>query len=666
MLNTSQRKAIEHFGKPLLIVAGAGSGKTKTLTHKVEHLIIHYKLFPERILVLTFTNKAGREIKERIKKTTNMDLPYVGTFHSFALNVLREDYEIAGYYKMPNVLDEEDRDRLLKSFLRSKNLDLRLLDKLKAYMFKRIEDLNPPTDSVLEALMKEYIAVMRDNNYVDFSGLLLSAYKVFKVKPSWRERFDFILVDEFQDTNTIQYVLIKLLASDNVCVVGDPNQCIYEWRYARPDNVLRFKRDFKPDIIKLEENYRSTKSIIALANAILENSKSEWKDLVPMLRSKREVGTKPCIKSFADESEEARWIAEKIKELSNVYPFKDIAVLVRTGYITNSIERALALSGIPYTVIGQVKFFQRAEIKDAMSFLRILSNPKDEISFERALKVARVGVGKETIKVIKSINPENLLSACVDTIRKGLLRKGISEDLRAFLEVLRRLRENLHNYPQAFEEFLDSLSFWEYVEDTYEESQERKENVRELLRYMQEKHREKYTIEDILSETLLDSEKEEKDNGVKIMTIHASKGLEFSAVFLPRFEDGIIPHSKGLDEQDLEEELRLFYVASTRAKDRLFITYTRAKGRQVSRFLHWVPKNLLDWLDHHWNRESHKVVSSTHIPELKNIKKLRIGDRVRHKVFGEGIVLEVVGEKAHVRFGKEEKTIYTSFLELLP
>ncbi len=659
MLNPSQRKAVEHFGKPLLIVAGAGSGKTNTLTHKVAHLIGHHRISPDRILLLTFTNKAGREMSQRVKRLVGKELPHAGTFHSFCLGVLRQDYRLVGYRACPTVLDEEDKNRALKNLFRSRGLSLELLDKFKAYMSSRQEGLNLPTHELFEELLQEYTSALREGSYVDFSGMLTHALEIFRTKPIWRERFDFILVDEFQDTNTVQYEILKALAGQNICVVGDPNQCIYEWRHAKPDNILRFREDFNPDIIRLEENYRSSKAIISLANAILENSKAPWKELVPVLRTSREEGEKPVVMRFEDEEREAQWIASKVRELSSQYALRDMALLVRVGYITNAIERAFNHARIPYVLVGQVRFFDRAEVKDVLSFLRLVVNPRDEFAFERAIKCARAGVGSESLKVIKSLGSEDLLTASIYAIKNNLLRSGPARGLYHFLQKLQNLIRGKGEYPQSLEVFLEEVGFWDYLADEYEKDyEERVQNVKELLRYLRQRQQEGYSLEDVLSEVFLSSEDREDRDGVRVMTMHAGKGLEFSVVFLPRLEDGILPHEKALEEDNLEEELRLFYVAVTRAKERLFMSYTKSGQRKPSRFLSWIPKSLLDL-------SAFKVQRTSYMPELKKAQIIRIGDRVRHILFGEGVVLDVFGDKARVRFNGAEKTIYASFLEVI-
>ncbi|MCS6958224.1 MAG: ATP-dependent helicase [Aquificaceae bacterium] len=650
-LNPSQEMAVRHFGKPLLVVAGAGSGKTKTLAHKVEFLIKEKGIRPDRILALTFTNKAGKEIRERVKGVVGMDLPWSGTFHSVALRLLRERGREVGISHDFSILSEGDRDQLIRKIAQSMGLKEELL---KAYISKRIEDMQEAEESELEKAFQQYLRLIREMNLLDFGCLMLYLHKLLRLSPSIRESFDFILVDEFQDTNTVQYEIIRRLSNPNICVVGDPNQCIYEWRFARPDNLLRFREDFQCDVIKLEYNYRSKPYIIHVANAILGASQAQWRELVPFLRPVRQGEEKPVIRRFEKEEEEAVWIAQKIREFLSVYKPSQIAVLVRVGYITEPIERALYNLKIPYKVVGAVRFFERAEVRDALSFLRFLINTRDRISFSRALSIATHGLGDKAIERIVELGKGDCWEGSILALKDLPQSKAVS--LYSFLQRLSKLRKNLQDYPLAFEEFLQEIDFWSYLEESYKKGEERQENVRELLRYLRQKHTEGYSLEEVLREIGFLLEQEEEEGAVRIMTIHASKGLEFNVVFLPRLEEGILPHEKALEAQEeLEEELRLFYVAITRAKDLLFMSYTRSSKRP-SRFLSYIPKNLLDL-------SFFAKKKTSYMPELKSPYRIKVGDRVRHEVFGEGVVLSLEDSRAAVEFKAGRKTIHTAFLK---
>ncbi|RMH79688.1 MAG: ATP-dependent DNA helicase Rep [Acidobacteria bacterium] len=649
-LNPSQEKAVRHFGRPLLVVAGAGSGKTKTLSHKVEFLIREKGIKPSRILALTFTNKAAREITERVEKVIGLRLDWSGTFHSVALRLLRTFGRRAGLSTGFTLIDEADRNRLVKKIAQEGGVSKELL---KGYISRKMEDLEEPKDDKMEELFQRYVGMLEESNLLDFSGLMFYLYRLLRVEPEpIRNLFDFVLVDEFQDTNTVQYEILYLLGIKNICVVGDPNQCIYEWRYARPHNLLRFKEDFTPDVIKLQQNYRSKPYLIHIANALLSHSGTEWKELIPTLIPVRDGEEKPEVRRFEKEEEEALWIAKKVKELHSIYNLSDMAVLVRVSYITEAIERSFSSLGIPYKVVGSVGFFERAEVKDALSFLRVLANPRDEGCFIRALNITTSGFGEKSIELIRRLGGGNMLLGAQLALKE--LSKVKAQALYSFLREMSLLKREAEDYPKALEELLNRVGFWDHLKGSYKDTDEREENIRELFRYLKQKREEGYTLEDVLSDVSFISQGEE-EKGVRIMTIHASKGLEFSVVFLPRLEEGILPHEKVMEEGGLEEELRLFYVAVTRARDRLFISYTRSKGRP-SRFLSYIPKQYLDL-------SAFAKKRAGYLPELKSPYKLMVGQRVRHGLFGIGRVLTLEGSKATVEFPSGKKTIHTAFLE---
>lgn len=648
-LNPSQEKVVKHFGKPLLVIAGAGSGKTKTLAHKVEFLIREKGIDPSKILAITFTNKASREIKERIKRVAGVDLPWSGTFHSTAVRLLREKGKEIGIQKDFSLLSEGDRNQLLKEIAQRRKMEV---EKLKAYISERIEDLKDAKDDLLEDAFREFLKFQLNMKLFDFSSLMLYLYRLIGENPELKERFDFILVDEFQDTNTIQYEILRLLAKENICVIGDPNQCIYQWRYARPDNILRFKEDFQPDVIKLEYNYRSKPYILHVANSILEVGNAKWKELIPLLKPVRQGEEKPVVKRFDKEEDEALWIAMKIRELLNFYKPYQIAVLVRVGYITEALERAFYNLKIPYKVVGTLRFFERAEVKDCLSFLRILINPYDKLNFERALSIVGKGIGEKSLEMISQLGGGNLFEGSKLALKR--LSQNKAMELYNFLKKLQLLKRNIEDYPSALETLLQEIDYWSYLEASYKDFQEREENVRELLRYLKQKHKEGYSLEEVLQEIGFLIDKEEEGKEVQIMTVHASKGLEFDVVFLPRLEEGILPYEKALENQEeIEEELRLFYVAITRAKDLLYMSYT--KQSKPSRFLSYIPKNFLDL-------SAFLKKKTRYMPEFKSLYDFKVGNRVSHEIFGEGIILSLEDSRALVEFKSGRKTIHTAFL----
>jgi Superfamily I DNA and RNA helicases len=422
----SKKKVVLSNGKPLLVVAGAGSGKTKTIIHKALYLIFNqeYKIRGSRLLMITFTNKAANEIKERIQKYANLlgkdiNIEWVGTFHSVASRVIRKHHATFGLSNDFRVLDEEDSVRLFKSIIKDKDIEKEEAKKLYIAVNQAIEGIrflnedNKFDRKVLE-LKDIFLNAMIETSAVTFS-YLMGAFKDMLQKDGafrnyYQNFFDYIIVDEFQDTNTTQYEIIKHISKkDNICVIGDPNQCIYEWRMAHPDNIISFIEDYNPEIIKLNINYRSSSEILSLANDVLKNSKAKWKELVPILKSHKkenQAHPKPIITFHPNEEKEAEWIAKKIEELSKSVPLEEIAILVRVSYITNFLEQALVKAKIPHKIIGALRFFQRKEIKDILAYLHLAINPKDSLSFQRAITNPKRGIGEKTIEKIINLSKQ--------------------------------------------------------------------------------------------------------------------------------------------------------------------------------------------------------------------------------------------------------------------
>ncbi len=656
MLNPQQEKVVRHHGRPLLVIAGAGSGKTKTLAHKVEFILEELGVPEDGVLCITFTNKAAKEIRERVLSVTGKDLPWIGTFHSVAYRLLRTKLGLSF-----TIADESDTREILKKVAEKFSLQREEIDRLRGFIARVKEDLAQPSSPELREIFDTYQSILRENGLFDFSDLLHELYLHLKkdsaLRNELRENFGFILVDEYQDTNTVQYEIVKMLSRREVCVIGDPNQCIYEWRFARPDNILRFLEEFNPDVVKLERNYRSKGYILSVANAILRKSRAGWKDLVPTLRAVKDMGEKPEVLRFESEQEEALWVGSKIKELLNEYKPKDIAVLVRVSFVTDVFESTFFKLGIPYRVVGALSFYERPEVRNVLHFLRFLLNPSDELSFKRSFLYLTEGVGERTLQVVSEHYEGDWLKALRSA--KEILPPSRAASVEAFLRTVERLKDL--EYPQIIRRVLEETPFLKNLGRRFKgDFEERLENLRELVRTAEESFKGGASLEEFLGEALLVSSEEEEENAVSLMTIHAAKGLEFPVVFLPRLEEEILPHRSSLEEEaKLEEERRLFYVAVTRAKDRLFLSYTRGGGRKPSRFLSDIPKNLLN-LEHFKKRR--KV---TYGVRLKANPKVKEGSMVNHRVFGVGRVLSVEGEKAQVDFRGKIKTIHTSFLETL-
>ena len=703
-LNEEQKKVVLSNGKPLLVVAGAGSGKTKTIIHKALYLIFNqeYKIRGSRLLMITFTNKAANEIKERIQKYANLlgkyiNIEWVGTFHSVASRIIRKHHAIFGLSNDFRVLDEEDSVRLFKSIIKDKDIKKEEAKKLYIAVNQAIEGIrfldedNKFDRKVLE-LKDIFLNAMIETSAVTFS-YLMGAFKDMLQKDGafrnyYQNFFDYIIVDEFQDTNTTQYEIIKHISKkDNICVIGDPNQCIYEWRMAHPDNIISFIEDYNPEIIKLNINYRSSSEILSLANDVLKNSKAKWKELVPILKSHKkenQAHPKPIIMFHPNEEKEAEWIAKKIEDLSKSVPLEEIAILVRVSYITNFLEQALVKAKIPHKIIGALRFFQRKEIKDILAYLHLAINPKDSVSFQRAITNPKRGIGEKTIEKIINLSKQKSIDLIQAT--KYVLGNKLFEE-NDFINAMERLVYNLEkgqakdgNISFYVEKLIKDIKYFEYLEQEYKEDyQERIDNVKELLRFFEieaQKHQEnqKESLKELLQEISL-MEEDDKDNSkaVKIMTIHKAKGLEFEAVFMPRLENGILPHSSAFsDVLDMEEERRLLYVGITRAKRYLFLSYTAAG--KASDFINIMDKTLLDTsflpketLKNQEAKTLTKYESISYKSSKNKVSKvdIKVGDSVFHEVFGEGVVLNISNGVANVKFKDKDRTIVKEFLKPL-
>jgi len=696
-LNKEQREAVEYLDGALLVIAGAGSGKTRTIVAKIEYLI-RKGFDPKRILAITFTNKASKELKDRIKNSLGVNLPWVGTFHSVANRILRLGGKHIGINPDFVILDREDARRVLKQVL--KDFDTDFEDTLYEEAISKYKEGGKfiSTDGGLIAIdtldhfweiFEAYQRRLKQLNALDFSDLLYFTVKLLKENPRVREKlknhFQYILVDEYQDTNEIQYEFIKLIARNNVCVVGDPNQAIYQWRGANPENILRFKEDFSPKVVKLERNYRSKGVILEIANAVIRNCNPKWVSLIPQLKPDKDFGEKPLVRRFESEEEEALWIAKEIKLLKERgYKLKDIAVLVRSSYLTEKIEKAFVKEGIAYTIVGTARFYERKEIKDTLAFLRFLHNPTDDLAFERIL---RAFFGRKWERVYKTL-VRFYKTDWIETLKivayhlEEEFREPLTKLLQFFVNV--KWEEVQTRYAEYLQKLLDEIDYYELL---YRENnpQDRIENVEYFLRLTHSSQSKGRTLAEFLQLiALLQSEMEDRGRGVRVMTVHASKGLEFSVVFLPRLEEGIFPHKSAFEnEEELEEERRLFYVAVTRAKEKLYLSYVRKRNtksgkeieRKPSRFLSEIPKHLLDLRYFAKQKVSGKTSmcgvkrekpqsgSDKYKKPTLEGKNLRVGQRVKHPVFGKGKVISTQGAFAMVDFGGEVKKIHSHFLE---
>jgi DNA helicase-2/ATP-dependent DNA helicase PcrA len=739
-LNPSQRQAVEHFCGPLLVVAGAGSGKTRALTYRIANLIGTHKVDPENILAVTFTNKAAREMKDRIESIFAQELAqkkynqklellleldqkkvkskvyhsrikplWIGTFHSLCARILR--YDINKYQdekgrkweKNFSILDESDVQSIIKNIVTKKlNLDDKKFEPRQVrYQISNAKNLglspqqylyeNPDyKGKVIAEIYEEYQNELAANNALDFDELILIPVRLFQQNQSildyWYQQFNHILVDEYQDTNRIQYELIRLLATKgepqksnwnwenrSIFVVGDADQSIYSFRMADFTILLGFQEDFGdnlPDnetktMVKLEENYRSRENILEIANHLIEHNTQR---IDKILRPTRGYGESVYCYRAEDEQYEAFFVVSKIKELVRDNPelnWGSFAILYRTNAQSRAFEELLIKTDILYKIVGGLRFYDRKEIKDALAYLRSIANPADTVSLLRIINTPRRGIGKTTIDNLISASQQlgvplwEILSdeTSVNTIA-GRGAKKVNEFAKLIKNCQAQITEKsgLEILKQVMESsgYIDDLK-----EQDTDEANNRLENINELYNAVNQyqEDNQDYTLEGFLSNASLASdldELKENEKAVSLMTLHSAKGLEFPIVFLVGMEQGLLPHSRSLrDPLDLEEERRLCYVGITRAQEQLFLTYARERFvwgsleyPSPSQFLMELPSDLIDSNIH--KKSSSKSKSTTpktpnQTTAKKSVEKWEIGDRLHHVTFGEGIVTHVLG-----------------------
>jgi DNA helicase II / ATP-dependent DNA helicase PcrA len=622
-LNEQQRQAVEVLDGPVLVLAGAGVGKTRVLTARIAHLIAAGRARPYEILAVTFTNRAAREMRERIAELTGVveGMPWMGTFHSIGAKILRRHAELVGLRPNFTILDTDDQIRLIKQLLQAENIDDKrwparaLASLIDSWKNRGLDPAHaPPAEAASFAngrgakLYAAYQSRLKILNAADFGDLLLESLRLFREKPEilelYQKRLRYILVDEYQDTNAVQYLWLKLLAqaSGNLCCVGDDDQSIYSWRGADVDNILRFEKDFPgAKVIRLERNYRSTGNILAAASHLIAHNQGR---LGKTLFTSAEPGDKPTVAGLWDSQEEARVIGEEIEALQRRgQSLDEIAILVRASFQMREFEERFITVGIPYKVIGGPRFYERQEIRDALAYLRCVVQPDDDLAFERIFNVPRRGLGEATLNLLHAYGR----SAGVSLMRAA--RTMIeSEELKA------RQRQILRDLVQSFERWsalVERKPHEELAQIVLEESgyidmwkaertadaAGRLENLKELTRSMEEFPSLAAFLEHVA--LVLDAEASESGERVSIMTLHAAKGLEFDVVFLPGWEEGLFPHQRSLDENGragLEEERRLAYVGLTRARRQARIYFAanrRIRGlwqaTQPSRFLEELP-----------------------------------------------------------------------------
>jgi DNA helicase-2/ATP-dependent DNA helicase PcrA len=634
-LNPQQRLAVEHGRGPALVLAGAGSGKTRVIAHRIAYLIRNSAARPENILAVTFTNKAAREMRERVQKivgSARSAEPLISTFHSFCVRLLRREIHHLGYKRDFSIYDTDDQRRLIKQILEeigNPELELSPREILSRISYAKNHGVSPeryaagfPSETAgeVQQIFSRYNARLRHANSLDFDDLLLVSVALLEKEPKlskyYGDWYSYILVDEYQDTNRPQYELLRLLTTvhNNLFVVGDEDQSIYKFRGADIQNILKFEKDFPgARIIKLEQNYRSTQNILSVAGAVVGNNTERKGKTLWSENDSGDIVTCHCEESAR---EEADWVAGQIKKILEENPDYHIAVLYRANYLSRNFEDVLTEAGIPYAVVGSVAFFGRMEVKDLLAYLRAVFNPEDDVAVLRILNTPPRGIGSATI--------EALTKAALD---KGLPILQILREMNQNSQLSGRASKALLRFQELIDKWtglLDRLSTAELLgtilqdiqykqmlekQETAQEVENRMANIDELIRAAAESESRGETISEFLDRASLSSELDHLDPNARValMTLHSAKGLEFDVVFLAGMEEGLFPHSQSMDSrEDLEEERRLCYVGITRAKRKLFTTWTPFRKNygpdagfpaQISRFLKEMPEELVEGLD---------------------------------------------------------------------
>ncbi|MBK5246996.1 MAG: DNA helicase PcrA [Peptostreptococcaceae bacterium] len=713
-LNKEQREAAVHTDGPLLIMAGAGSGKTSTMTHRIAYLIKEKGVSPYNILAVTFTNKASKEMRDRVEDLVGDGINmWILTFHSACLRILRRHSEILGYKNDFVVYDPTDQKTVIKACIKEKNIDdksftppylLKIISDCKEKAISPRKFLETNGDSYKMKMVGElyaaYEAVLRKNNAMDFDDLIKNTVLLFEkdeeVLRGYQDRFKYIMVDEYQDTNFMQYRFVKLLAEahNNICVVGDDDQCIYQWRGADIKNILDFEKDFPgTKVIKLEQNYRSTSNILAGAHSVVERN-SIRKD--KKLWTEKEAGEKIVYYRADSEKEEARYISQEIDRLhTKELKYKDFAILYRTNAQSRNFEDSLSGRDIPYRVLGGLRYYDRKEIKDIVAYMRLVQNVADDLSLKRIINEPKRGMGDKTVEKLETlarVRNESMLETLVDDeIVEGLPSKAVESIKQMVTAIMdyHNEKENL-KVSDIYDGLLVKTGYLKALEQQNTvESESRIENLLEFksVIYDYEKEDAELSLASFMEKIALMAEIDNHDAGedaVVLMTMHSSKGLEFPIVFLPGMEDGLFPSWRSIDSPSgIEEERRLCYVGMTRAKERLYLTsaemrtlYGKTDYTKESQFLKEIDKKVLtgdaiwekkETMNTPWsagggdgynNSNTFKPFDSLKYAKAQVVsnaaarsnENYQVGDRVNHSKFGEGLVTEVDQKILQVMF----------------
>ena len=710
-LNPQQLEACHNTEGPLLILAGAGTGKTRVLTQRMAYIISNGLAYPGQIMAVTFTNKAANEMLARTEAITDINGIWIGTFHSLSTRIIRTHTDALGIARDFTIIDVDDQWRLLKKIIRDMNLDEKLYaPKIIAGIIGRWKDLGLFPGSLTSSdlhnqlqikakqIYLEYQNRLQQLHALDFGDLLLFCLKLFKEFPEilafYQEKFHYIMVDEYQDTNATQYLWLRYLSQKhkNICAVGDEDQSIYGWRGAEIRNIMKFTHDFPgAQIIRLEQNYRSTKHILSTANHLIANNHTR---IGKNLWTENDSDEKVKIICQINGYKEAEFIAQTIKELSVDFPRNEVAILVRASFQTRIIEETFIKSQIAYKIIGGLKFYDRLEIKNALAYIRLAYNNDDSLAFERIINVPKRGIGATTIAQIQEYANQHqcsYFSATQIMLLNQYFRGKTHNSLNEFVnkvETWNRLWDHLP-CEAVGKTILDESGYIDSLKlEATLESESRLDNLKELLGNIAEFKQIGSFLEHV---SLVNDVDDTQDNNiVKVMTMHAAKGLEFSAVFLPGWEDGTFPSKRSMEEKDgIEEERRLAYVAITRAKKILYIIHANSRlmygewqYNEPSMFISEIAKlisvehpeiktNQYNYYSNNFAPTKQIDSSSfakltTKLPEVSLIdsKELKMGDKVMHPKFGNGKVLAIDGEQAEVSFSNHgQKRMIKSFLE---
>ncbi len=733
-LNIQQRDAVKNSDGALLVLAGAGSGKTRVLTFKILHLLVEKLAFPNQILAVTFTNKAALEMKSRVTNLLNypIDSMWLGTFHSLSAKILRQHSEIVNLKSNFVIIDSDDQLKLIKQICEREKIDINIqspklflnkinglknkgifYDSIPLNLYKKI----PEIKKIYKIYQQELIRL----NCVDFGDLILHCIKIFTIDKDicfrYQKLFKYILVDEYQDINLVQQKWLEILynGNKNICCVGDDDQSIYSWRGAEINNLLNFEKNFaKPVIIRLEQNYRSTKNILKCASSLIKKNdgrygKNLWSD--------NDVGEKISIRGFWQTKEESIFVSDVIEKLLlEKKSLKEIAILFRVSAHTRSFEDRFISLGLPYRIIGGLRFYERKEIKDVIAYLRLVNNSNDDLAFERIINVPKRGIGKTTIQKIYSIaRLEKISMFEASSIIIQDSNSKINNEIRNFINNINQWSnlKNKLNHIDLVQLILEDSKYIDFLE-TEEKKSKNPENLNRLdnIKEFVESLKDFENLEGFLEHVslVMENNTNTSDSTISLMTIHASKGLEFDYIFLAGWEEGVFPSKKSIDELGkigLEEERRLAYVALTRARKKIYITYVNQNRYSYashdfnlpSRFIDELDKNLIEIVDSSYfvnndlideMNQSNQFQENYITPGRKRLlskinqdddnwefnqdfeiaenysKSIKKGSRVFHQKYGYGYILSFEGEKAEIKFANSsQKKVFLKYLKII-